>query len=74
MFLFNWFFFVLVNYKKILVLKLEKMFDCIIVGVGLVGGIVVYYLVKKGCFVLVIEKEFFFRVKVCGGGLFLAIV
>lgn len=50
------------------------MFDCIIIGVGLVGSIVVYYLVKKGCFVLVIEKEFFFRVKVCGGGVFLAIV
>lgn len=46
------------------------MFDCIIVGFGFVGVSVVYYLVKNGCFVLVLEKEILFRYKFCGGGVF----
>ncbi len=56
------------NYQKLPGIKLEKMFDCIIVGAGPAGGTAAYHLAQKGRSVLVIEKESLPRNKACGGG------
>jgi geranylgeranyl reductase family protein len=44
------------------------MFDCIVVGAGPAGASAAYHLAKRGCSVLLLEKQTLPRYKPCSGG------
>ena len=47
----------------------NKIYDIAIVGAGPAGSSLAYWLTRKGFNVIIIDKDFFPRKKVCAGGL-----